>query len=131
MQKTDTYALLEREYPNNVSAIRFTKVFSLRHLPLTTCSSLTICKLCVLVDRFEDCLGLLDGRLKQLTTFIVSIASDNYCTSINYKKVSFDLNFFQVQKHSIDYVNNYFSLPLFLGSFTEFEILFFEVSLQD
>ncbi len=80
--------LLKREFSNDVSAIRFTKLLSLRHLPLTTCSSSTICKLCVYVNHFEDCLALLDGRLKQLTTFIVSIGSYNYRTSINFKKVS-------------------------------------------
>jgi len=95
--KYDTRILLKWEYPNDVSDIEFTKVLSLRNVPLTAYSSSTICKLCVDVNRFEDCLALLDGRLKQLTTFIVTILSYDYRTSINYKKVCSDIHFFQVQ----------------------------------
>ncbi|CAF4049628.1 unnamed protein product [Rotaria sordida] len=39
----------------------------------TTWLSLNLNKLCVDVCGFGDCLALLDGRLKQLTTFIVNI----------------------------------------------------------
>ncbi len=121
MCKYDSRILLKWEYPNDASDIGFTKLLSLRNLPLTAYSSSTICKLCVDVNRFEDCLALLDGRLKQLTTFIVTIQSYDYRTSINYKKVCLDINFFQVKN----------IVFLFLGSFAEFEILFFEVSLHD
>jgi hypothetical protein len=48
-------------------------VLSLRGLPSTTFLSLTLTKLCIAVNYFEDCLCLLDGRLKQLSTFIVVI----------------------------------------------------------
>ena len=36
-------------------------------------SSSTLTKLCINVSRFTDCLLLLDGRLKQLTTLIVQV----------------------------------------------------------
>ena len=63
-------------------------LLSLRDLPLTTCSSSILYKLCLRVARFEDCLALLDGRLKCLTTFIVSVAYENYNPSIVYRMVS-------------------------------------------
>ncbi|CAF4223013.1 unnamed protein product, partial [Rotaria sordida] len=44
---------------------------SFRYLPSNTFSSLTLTYLCISVKTFNDCLCLLDGRLKQLTTFIV------------------------------------------------------------
>ncbi|CAF3466161.1 unnamed protein product [Rotaria socialis] len=44
---------------------------SLHNLPSTIFSSSTLTKLCINVNDFGDCLALLDGRLKQLTTFIV------------------------------------------------------------
>ncbi|CAM4789020.1 unnamed protein product [Rotaria magnacalcarata] len=46
---------------------------SLHNLPSTIFSSSTLTKLCINVNDFGDCLALLDGRLKQLTTFIVQI----------------------------------------------------------
>ncbi|CAF1473202.1 unnamed protein product [Rotaria sordida] len=39
--------------------------------PPLTFSSSTLTKLCINVHAFDDCLSLLDGRFKQLTTFIV------------------------------------------------------------
>ncbi|CAF3173654.1 unnamed protein product [Rotaria sp. Silwood2] len=47
--------------------------FSLCDLPSTMCYSSTLTKLRIEVNNFEDCLCLLDGRLKQLNTFIVQI----------------------------------------------------------
>jgi hypothetical protein len=44
---------------------------SLRYLPRMTFSSSTLTELCINVYDFDDCLVLLDGRLRQLTTFIV------------------------------------------------------------
>ncbi len=48
--------------------------------PLSLCgvsstifSSSTLIHLCINVSSFDDCLSLLDGRLKQLSTFIVKI----------------------------------------------------------
>ncbi len=43
-----------------------------RSLPSTN-FSFTLTVLCINVVHFEDCLCLLDGRLKQLSTFIVQI----------------------------------------------------------
>ncbi|CAF4303642.1 unnamed protein product, partial [Rotaria magnacalcarata] len=42
-------------------------------LSSTTWQSINLTKLCVDVWRFNDCFALLDGRLKQLNTFIVNI----------------------------------------------------------
>ena len=49
----------------------------LYNLPPTTFSSSRITKLCISVYNFDDCLDLLDGRLKQLTTFIVEVNQIN------------------------------------------------------
>ncbi|CAF3079648.1 unnamed protein product [Rotaria socialis] len=46
---------------------------SLSDLPSTTFSSSTLTKLCISLNTLQDCLSLLDGRLKQLSTFIVSV----------------------------------------------------------
>ncbi|CAF4328732.1 unnamed protein product, partial [Rotaria sordida] len=62
---------------------------SLDNLPLTICSSSTLYKLSVSVTNFGDCLALLDGRLKQLTTFIVIIDNMIYNSSIVYNMIVF------------------------------------------
>ena len=54
-------------FPNNST------FFSLHNRSSTTFSSSTLTKLCIKVYDFENCLSLLDGRLKQLTTFIVEV----------------------------------------------------------
>ncbi|CAF4192955.1 unnamed protein product, partial [Rotaria magnacalcarata] len=46
---------------------------SLCDSPSTICYSSTLTKLYIEVNYFEDCLCLLDGRLKQLNAFIVQI----------------------------------------------------------
>jgi hypothetical protein len=46
---------------------------SVCHLPPTAYFSSTLTVLCINVIQFEDCLSLLDGQLKQLSTFIVQI----------------------------------------------------------
>ena len=61
-------------------------VLSLRDFPLTTFSSSTLQKLCVWVNEFEDCLGLLDGRLKHLTTLTVQMTNAED-PSVTYTKV--------------------------------------------
>ncbi|CAF4774008.1 unnamed protein product, partial [Rotaria sp. Silwood2] len=48
---------------------------SILDLPSTTFCTSSLTKLCIYVDSLDDCLYLLDGRLKQLTTFIVKIRS--------------------------------------------------------
>jgi hypothetical protein len=45
----------------------------LYRLPSTTYFSSTLTVLCIYVFGLDDCISLLDGRLKQLTTFIVEI----------------------------------------------------------
>jgi hypothetical protein len=58
---------------------------SICHLPSTTFSSSILTKLCIDVCSFDDCLYLLDGRLKQLTIFIVRICFiRNDSSSIHY-----------------------------------------------
>ncbi|CAF1211818.1 unnamed protein product [Rotaria sordida] len=54
------------------------------NLPLTTFFSSTLNKLCIRVGSFEDCLALLDGRLKKLTTLIVVINDMEYDSSNVY-----------------------------------------------
>ncbi|CAF3934677.1 unnamed protein product, partial [Rotaria sp. Silwood1] len=84
-------SIISEEYTEHVYAIVFTVFENLKHLsivpssindypplslydlPPMTFSSATLTKLCVNVYTFDDCLALLDGRLKQLTTFIVQI----------------------------------------------------------
>ncbi len=46
---------------------------SLRDLPSDNFSSSTLVKLCISVYDFEDCISLLDDRLKQLSILIVNI----------------------------------------------------------
>ncbi|CAF3331759.1 unnamed protein product [Rotaria sp. Silwood1] len=46
---------------------------SILNLPSTIFCSLNLTKLCIYVDSLDDCLYLLDGHLKQLTTFIVQM----------------------------------------------------------
>jgi len=61
---------------------------SLRGLSSTTFCSSTLTKLCIAVYNLEDCLSLLDGRLKQLSTFIVVIVSVEDHSSIVHNSVS-------------------------------------------
>jgi hypothetical protein len=61
---------------------------ALSNVPLTTFFSSTLNKLCIRVRCFEDCLALLDGRLKQLTTLIIVIENMEYDSSNAYYMVS-------------------------------------------
>jgi len=61
---------------------------SIRYLPSSTFSSLTLTYLSINVITFTDCLCLLDGRLKQLRTFIVQIYSLDTDLSIVHNLVS-------------------------------------------
>ena len=62
---------------------------SICHLPSTTFSSEILTKLCIDVFTFDDCLYLLDGRLKQLTTFIVQIGYIDNDSPIVHNTVSY------------------------------------------
>ncbi|CAF0889923.1 unnamed protein product [Rotaria sordida] len=80
----------KEEYTKDVYGIIFTFFENVKHVsivsastddypPLTLCipplafSSSTLTKLSINVDDFDDCLALLDGRFKQLITFIIQI----------------------------------------------------------
>jgi hypothetical protein len=64
-------------------------VLSFIDLPSTTFVSSNLIKLCITVDNFGDCLCLLDGRLNQLSTFIVIIVDDKDNSSMEFNKVSY------------------------------------------
>ncbi len=53
-----------------------------------TFSSSTLTKLCINVYSFDDCLALLDGRLKQLTTFVVQANYIQHWIPRSYNMVS-------------------------------------------
>jgi len=61
---------------------------SLCDVPSTTFSSSILTQLCINVSSFDDCLSLLDGRLKQLSTLIVRIPYITDCSSIVENTVS-------------------------------------------
>lgn len=55
------------------SSVNKCPLFSLRSTSENVFSSSTLTKLCIHVYDFNDCLRLLDGRLKQLTTLTVQV----------------------------------------------------------
>ncbi|CAF4048203.1 unnamed protein product [Adineta steineri] len=68
--------LLAANYPNLTELKLYNvndHIISRHFTALKTWSSFNLTKLCVGVCRFDDCFALLDGRLKQLNTFIVNI----------------------------------------------------------
>ncbi|CAF1183127.1 unnamed protein product [Adineta steineri] len=68
--------LLAANYPNLTELKLYNvndHIVSRHFTAFKTWSSLNLTKLCVDVCRFDDCFALLDGRLKQLNTFIVNI----------------------------------------------------------
>ena len=71
--RRDTHIVSKRAYKDEISIIAYSTPLFLRHLPLTTCSSQVLRKLCVRVNNFEDCLALLDGRLGKLTLTLTII----------------------------------------------------------
>ncbi|CAF4029189.1 unnamed protein product [Rotaria sordida] len=97
--KDDIDITLERQYQNGVHDYIFKFFKNLKYLSITgspsifmlgnsslitTCSSSILSKLCVFANGFEECFALLDGRLKQLTTFIVTINYACYDSSFVY-----------------------------------------------
>ncbi len=112
--KSDINILLERQYEYGVHEFILKFFENLKHLSitgspsilrlqnssLTTCSSSTLYKLSVFVNGFEECLALLDGRLKKLMTFIVIINYLSDDSSVVYNMVSLciiRLSFFKVK----------------------------------
>jgi hypothetical protein len=88
---------------------RFSRLYpylSLRDSPSTTFSSSTLTHLCINVMSLDDCLYLLDGRLKQLTTLIVRINYIDDSSSIIHSMVSltndFDHEIRLKQKYQFD-----------------------------
>ncbi|CAF2616346.1 unnamed protein product [Rotaria sp. Silwood2] len=95
--------ITDEDYTNSVYEIIFAFFENLRHLtivlpssnnypllslyksPSKTCFSLTLTKLCINAHNFNDVLALLDGRLKQLTTFVVQVDHINNRISTVYK----------------------------------------------
>jgi hypothetical protein len=59
-------------------------------LPSTMFSSSTLTQLCIDVCTLDDCLFLLDGRLKQLTTLIVRIHYIYNSSTIVHNMVGFN-----------------------------------------
>ncbi|CAF1354120.1 unnamed protein product [Rotaria magnacalcarata] len=66
------------------SSVTGNPVLSFVDLPLNTFVSSNLTKLCVTVDSFGDCLRLLDGRLNQLSTFIVIIINAKDYSSMEF-----------------------------------------------
>jgi hypothetical protein len=62
---------------------------TLYNLPSTTFSSSILTQLCIDVYTLDDCLYLLDGRLKKLTTLFVRIHYIDNSSTIVHNMVSF------------------------------------------
>jgi hypothetical protein len=62
---------------------------SIRHFPSNIFFSSTLTYLCINMNTLDDCLYLLDGRLKHLSTFIVEITFVDEYSSIVHNMVSF------------------------------------------
>ncbi len=62
---------------------------SLRDLPSTTFYSSILTHLCIHVQTIDDCLYLLDGRLKQLTTCNVTVYFIENSSTIVHNTVNF------------------------------------------
>ncbi|CAF1476532.1 unnamed protein product [Rotaria sordida] len=104
---------------------------SICHLPSTTFISLILTKLCINVTSLDDCLYLLDGRLKQLTTFIVQIDYiDNNSSTIHNTNDLSNLKYFSLTCY--DLTNEYDNrvIPL-LRRMIYLEILTLYVRLED
>jgi hypothetical protein len=71
------------------SAISMYPGLSLCYLPSTTFSSPILTHLYINVKTFDDCLYLLDGRLRKLTTLCVNIYSIDTSSGIVHNMVSF------------------------------------------
>ncbi|CAF5058439.1 unnamed protein product, partial [Rotaria sp. Silwood1] len=72
---------IEPSFTNNA-------VLSFVDLPSNTFVSSNLTKLRITVDSFGDCLRLLDGRLNQLSTFIVIIVNVKDSSSTEFNSVS-------------------------------------------
>ncbi|CAF1154908.1 unnamed protein product [Rotaria sordida] len=77
-------------------------ILSFINLPSTTFISSNLTKLCITVDNFGDCLCLLDGRLNQLSTFIIIIVNvkDNSSMEFNSNDLP-NLKYFSLKFESL------------------------------
>jgi len=82
------YSLKCFENLQHLSIIGCPRLLIINDLPSTTWLSLNLNKLRVDICDFEDCFGLLDGRLKQLTTLIVEVIRPQNDLSTTYNMVS-------------------------------------------
>jgi hypothetical protein len=98
--------ITQTEYTENVYTFIITFFENLKHLSIVPSSindyahwslymtqplrfsSSTLTKLCINANDFGDCLALLDGRFKELTTFIVEINNIYNWVSESYNMVS-------------------------------------------
>jgi hypothetical protein len=87
-------SIVSTENENYIESINNYPRFSLNKLAPTIFSSSTLTKLCIHVIEFDDCLALLDGRLKQLTVFVVEVAYIREPTMTNQTRVSLCSAFF-------------------------------------
>jgi hypothetical protein len=78
-----------REYSIPIYCFPSYPGLSLCNLPPTAFSSSTLTHLCININTFDDCLYLLDGRCKQLTTFIIRVYSIKGSSTIVHNMVSF------------------------------------------
>ncbi|CAF1141202.1 unnamed protein product [Rotaria sordida] len=125
-QITDLILVFEN-YVNEISCKHYTTdsfpSLVLRNLPITTCYSSTLSKLCINVIYYDDLLDLLDGRLKQLHTLRVVIINQEYNSTnvYNINNLS-DLKYFYLQYDCLTDTYNSQILPL-LRRMSNIEVL--------
>ncbi|CAF1599668.1 unnamed protein product [Rotaria sordida] len=87
---------------------------SILNLPLNIFCSLNLTKLCIYVNSLDDCLYLLDGHLKQLTTFIVQIKNiHNNLSIIHNTDDLFNLECFSLTCYNLTNAYDNRVIPLF------------------
>ncbi|CAF4091213.1 unnamed protein product [Rotaria sordida] len=82
------------------------------HLPSTIYFSSTLTVLCIHVGTFKDCLLILDGRLKQLTTFNVQIYYIDYPSKVSNIDKLQHLKCFSLVSFKATYKYNELIVPL-------------------
>ncbi|CAF1388260.1 unnamed protein product [Rotaria sp. Silwood1] len=106
----------EREEPRSsikdINIFLFTQIFAMFNN--LQCLNLNPFDLRVVVDSYEDCLYLLDGRFNKLNKFNVTICSSNVPSLplINNKKKLSNLKCFLLRHKSVLLVYNTFLIPL-------------------
>ncbi|CAM2727821.1 unnamed protein product [Rotaria socialis] len=99
-------------FEQQIASKYFTRL-SLCDLPSTTFYSSILTHLCIMVETFDDCLYLLDGRLKQLTIFNVTVYSiDSSSTIVHNTDMLPNLNCFSLKSYF--QFQQYEQIPLLL-----------------